>query len=164
MKILYTTDLHGRDLYYKTIWKKTQLHKVELVINGGDLLPKTNPVFKRQKGYIRYLERMYFPHWEKAGIHYICCPGNDDARIFDDDLAQACSRFDYIHFLKRHKIKIGDLYFINFDLVCDYPFGMKDRCRMDRQDFIFPDQTGPPSYTVKKPMEKPGKRLRIGFQ
>lgn len=150
LKILYTTDLHGSNLYYNMTFKKAMLHEVDLVINGGDLLPKIEPIFRRQKKYIRFLEKMYFPRWEKAGIYYIYCPGNDDARIFDDDLAQACSRFDFVHFLKRRKIEIRGLDFIDFDLVCDYPFGIKDRCRMDRQDFIFPDQTGPPSYTVKK--------------
>ncbi|WDP89304.1 MAG: metallophosphoesterase [Desulfobacter sp.] len=152
MKILYTTDLHGRDLYYNLIFKKAQCHEADLVINGGDLLPKVEPVFKRQQKYIKYLARTYFPRWEKAGIHYILCPGNDDARVFDDLLAEACSEFEYVHFLRPEgdMVSIGDLDFIGFNLVCDYPFGIKDRCRMDKEGFEFPPQRGTPSYTVAK--------------
>lgn len=158
MKILYTTDLHGSNHYYNMIFKKAQHHDVDLVINGGDLLPKTNPIFKQQKGYVRFLERMHFPRWEKAGIHYICCPGNDDARIFDPLLADACNKFEFVHFLSPvgDKVEIADpgtqrVYeFIAFNLVCDYPFGIKDRCRMDRQGFEFPPQRGTPAYTIER--------------
>ncbi len=38
MKILYTTDLHGRSQYYNLIWKAALQNKVDMVINGGDLL------------------------------------------------------------------------------------------------------------------------------
>ncbi len=121
MKILYTTDLHGSDYYYNQIWKKAQLHRVNLVINGGDLLPKTEPIFKRQQGCIKFFKRMYFPRWEKAGIHYILSPGNDDAKVFDDHLEEACQEFEYIHFLSPEGdlVEIEGIEFVGFNLVCD---------------------------------------------
>lgn len=150
MKILYTSDLHGTDHYYNTIWKKAQLHKVNVVVNGGDLLPKTNPVLKRQQGYIKYLGRTYFPRFEKAGIHYVFILGNDDCKVFDPEMIEICSKFEYVHLLQQSKIEINGFDFVGFDLVCDYPFGIKDRCRMDNPDFEFPEQRSTPGYAVKK--------------
>jgi Icc-related predicted phosphoesterase len=142
MKILYTTDLHGNKLYYREIFKKALTHSVDLVINGADLTPKLSPVFETQKSFIHYLKTRYFPLWENTGIHYICCPGNDDLQVYDDLLWKACFKFKNIHFLKRSKLELLGLEFIGFDLVCDYTFQLKDRCRMDNKNFIFPEQKG----------------------
>ncbi len=70
MKILYTTDLHGRDLYYTITYKKALEHEVDMIINGGDMLPKVEPVFERQKKYLKFFEKRYFKQLEKAQIHY----------------------------------------------------------------------------------------------
>jgi Icc-related predicted phosphoesterase len=147
MKILYTTDLHGNQHYYNLTWKKAVEHKVDMIINGGDLLPKINPIFKRQPRFIKNLERQYFPKIEKAGIHYLCCMGNDDLRIYDDQFDQACNQFEFIHNIAQRKFEIGGLEFIGMNYVSDYPFELKDRCRMDKKGFVFPIQNGPGCFS-----------------
>ena len=151
MKILYTTDLHGSDMYYSIIRKKALQHNVDMVINGGDMLPKRgNNIFRAQQKFIRYLEKDYFPRFEKAEIHYVCCLGNDDMRIYDQVFDNACSRFEFVHNIAQRKIEINGLEFIGMNYVADYPFGLKDRCRMDKKEFVFPIQRGTPSFSVEK--------------
>lgn len=150
MKILYTTDLHGRQHYYNQIWKKALEHKVDMIINGADMLPKTNPVFKQQLSFIKNLEKHYFPKIEKAKIHYLCTFGNDDLRIYDDFFDDVCSRFEYIHNIAGRCIEIDNIFFVGLGLCVDYPFGLKDRCLRDKEGFEFPEQRGNPAFSVKK--------------
>ncbi len=151
MKILYTTDLHGSQHYYNQIVKAAiKLHKVDMVINGGDMLPKTAPIFKNQPKFIKHLEKDYFPRFEKAGIQYLCCLGNDDLRIYDDLFDQACDKFENVHNIAGRLIEIGGLEFIGFNLVNDFPFELKDRVRMDSEGFVFPRQNGCGCFSVMK--------------
>lgn len=143
MKILYTTDLHGNDLYYDSIWKKAIELKVDMVINGADMLPKKRPINFLQKRFIEYLEQKYFPKFEKAGIYYLCCLGNDDLRVHDEVFTEVCSKFKYVHDIAQQKIQINGFEYIGFNMVADYPFQLKDRVRKDREDFVFPIQHGP---------------------
>ena len=142
MKILYTTDLHGRDAYYNVIQKEALKRKVDMVINGGDMLPKMDPLVKRQEKYINWLGKRYFPIFEKAGIHYLCCLGNDDLGIFDELFDEVCKNFEYVHNIAGRRVQIHEFEFIGFNLVADYPFPIKDRCRMDSREYIFPPQYG----------------------
>ena len=114
-----------------------------MVINGGDMLPKTGNPFVRQRKYINHLEKRYFPNFENDRIHYLCCLGNDDMRIFDQRFDEVCSRFEYVHNIAGRKIEINGLEFIGFNLVKDYRFEIKDRCRMDTRETDFPVQDGP---------------------
>jgi Icc-related predicted phosphoesterase len=149
MKILYTTDLHGNDIYYDSIWRKAKELKVDMVINGADMLPKTRPINFLQKRFIGFLKDEYFPRFEKARIHYLCCQGNDDLICHDELFDEVCSQFDFVHNIAMEKIEIPDprtqrvFEFIGFNLVADYPFELKDRCRKDKENFIFPIQNGP---------------------
>ena len=42
----------------------------------------------------------------------------------------------------QRKFKIGDFEFIGMNWVVDYPFRLKDRCRMDTDDYVFQEQFG----------------------
>lgn len=150
MKILYTTDLHGANHYYNLIWEKAKEYQVDMVINGADMLPKIKPIFKRQLKFMKFLENHYWPLFEKAGIHYLCCLGNDDLRIYDQAFDEVCDEFEFVHNIAQRKIQVADIEFIGFNLVADYPFELKDRCRMDHDDFVFPRQFGPGCFSSDK--------------
>ncbi len=143
MKILFTTDLHGNDKYYFSILSDAIKHQVDIVINGSDMLPKIGDPFVKQPHFIKRLEKRYFSSFEQEKIHYICCLGNDDLRVFDQEFDDACNRFEYVHNIPQRKIEIGGLEFIGFNLVKDYRFQLKDRCRMDSNESDFPKQNGP---------------------
>lgn len=138
MKILYTTDLHGDKRYYDLIWKYALEHQVEMVINGSDMLPKYTPAHWTQRKFIEWLQDEHFSAYEKVGIHYVCTLGNDDLRIHDQFFDEVCNQFEYVHNIAFRCIKIAGFEFIGFNLVPDYPFGLKDRCRKDKEAFIFP--------------------------
>jgi Icc-related predicted phosphoesterase len=148
MKILYTTDLHGNDIYYDIIWKKAKKYNVDMVINGADMLPKTRPIAFLQDRFLNFLESEYFPRFEREGIHYACCLGNDDLRINDDHFNEICNQFEFVYNLALKKNEIGGLEFIGYNNVPDYPFGLKDRCRKDQSSFIFPRQLGAARVSV----------------
>ncbi len=142
MRILFVTDLHGcKSKYDKVFRKATGLH-ADVVVNGGDMLPKDGNLF-RQDAFIRgYLSR-HFARFEAAGIPYLCCLGNDDLRIWDGLFQEICGRYRGVDDLAQRKVTIGDTAFVGMNWVADYPFTLKDRCRMDTRDFIFPTQFGP---------------------
>ncbi len=139
MKILYTTDLHGSTRNYTLIRKKAQFHQVDMIINGSDMLPKMEPVCFKQQKFIKFLQKQYWPPMENDGIHYLCTLGNDDLRIHDQLFDEACDGFDFIHNIAGRRIEIEGYEFIGFNLVPDYPFGLKDRCRMDTRETRFPN-------------------------
>jgi Icc-related predicted phosphoesterase len=150
LKILSTSDIHGDEYQYSLLKKEAQRHQADVVIIAGDLFPKLNPIFKRQPKFIKHLEKEYFPFWEKNKIHLVLYMGNDDLRIYDQMFDDVCSKFEFVHNLPRRKITICGHEVIGFDLVADYPFGLKDRCRMDKLNFVFPIQYGHPAYSTEK--------------
>jgi hypothetical protein len=103
---------------------------------NGDLFEQKSFITGFLKGYLRDCCR-------GAGIWFFGMPGNDDLRIFDDDFALACSsRGGAFDLSSMGKVNLGDHDVIGFNLVVDYPFRLKDRCRMDDAKYVFGRQLG----------------------
>ena len=112
-----------------------------MVINGGDMLPKDCDLH-RQGDFIQgYLDE-HFGRCEAAGIDYLCYLGNDDLRIFDALFEQTCAKFANVHDIAQRKVKLGGYEFVGMNWVVDYPFRLKDRCRMDTSSYVFQPQFG----------------------
>jgi Icc-related predicted phosphoesterase len=142
MKILFATDLHGEIWKYERLLKVARDFHADAVINGGDMLPKAGNLFEEQSGFITgYLEK-HFEQCAEIGICYLCYLGNDDLRIFDDLFKRACKKYRCIVNLAQRKYDIGKFEFIGMNWVVDYPFRLKDRCRMDTRDYVFQSQFG----------------------
>jgi Icc-related predicted phosphoesterase len=142
MRILFVADLHGCVWKYRKVLLKAQLFQVDVVINGGDMLPKNGNLFQ-QDVFIREFLSEHFEQFERAGLSYLCYLGNDDLRIWDDLFEATCRRYVGIYNLAQRKVTIGGTAFVGMNWVSDYPFTLKDRCRMDTADFVFPRQFGP---------------------
>jgi Icc-related predicted phosphoesterase len=140
MKLLYSTDLHGSKWKYETILKLAKSLNLDLVINGGDMFPLSN-LLAQDKFIIQYLDE-HFAKYHEAKIHYLCYPGNDDLQIFDNLLLTICENYDYVNSIPQRKVQIDGYEFIGFNYVLDYPFILKDRCRIDNTSFEFPRQLG----------------------
>ncbi|HAM52093.1 MAG TPA: phosphoesterase [Nitrospiraceae bacterium] len=141
MKIVYTTDLHGEIWKYDRLLKAASEFQADAVINGGDMLPKAGNLFDQDKFITGYLEK----HLEQAaelGISNLCYMGNDDLRIFDDLFERTCEKYHGVVNLAQRKYDIGTYEFIGMNWVVDYPFRLKDRCRMDTKDYAFQMQFG----------------------
>ena len=136
MKIIYVTDLHGDEQKNEQVYRVACEEKINIVINGGDLLPNTNSdeIFRLQSEFFKYLER-HFAGFEKKKIYYLCFLGNDDLRIYDERLVRLCQEFEYIKNIAQRKIEIDGHEFVGMNWVVDYPFRIKDRCRKDTKEY-----------------------------
>jgi Icc-related predicted phosphoesterase len=141
MKILYISDLHGDIYKYKQSLKIAEKAGAAMVINGGDMLPKSGSLFDQDEFITGFLEN-HFAQFEAKWIYYLCFPGNDDLRVFDALFDEVCSAFKYIGNIAQRKVDINGYSFIGMNWVCDYPFLLKDRCRMDSKQYAFPEQLG----------------------
>src|SRR5262249_428293 len=113
-----------------------------MVINGGDMLPKNGDPFF-QGDYISSALVPHFDRFEAAGIYYLCYLGNDDLRIFDELLDRICQSYRFVTTIAQTRLEIGGYEFIGMNWVVDYPFRLKDRCRMDTDNYVFQKQFGP---------------------
>jgi Icc-related predicted phosphoesterase len=141
MKVLFITDLHGCQWKYDRLFKLARNLQVNMVINGGDMLPNSEDLFSQGEFIISYLDD-HLAQFDSAGIYYLCCLGNDDLRIFDELLEATCSKYSRAVSVAQRKSRIGGLEFVGFNWVVDYPFRLKDRCRMDTKRYVFQEQLG----------------------
>ena len=141
MKILFVTDLHGCVWKYHRLLTVAQAFQADVVVNSGDMLPKDRDLFQ-QDTFITHDLQAHFDQFEEAGIFYLCYLGNDDLRIFDGLFEETCQEYEFIHNLAQRKITIENIEFIGMNWVVDYPFRLKDRCRMDTKNYTFQPQFG----------------------
>lgn len=142
MKILYVTDLHGYKWKYEQLLALSESFNVDVLINGGDMLPKRGDLLKQDQFIETFLDT-HFKMFEEHGIYYLSCLGNDDLMIFDDQFQQISDKYEHVINLAQKKVEITGYEFIGFNWVVDYPFQLKDRCRMDNERYAFQEQLGP---------------------
>lgn len=139
MKLLYVTDLHGCEWKFEQAFKAAKKFKADVFVNGGDMLPGGMELFEQDKFITNYLDN-HFERFDSEGIYYLCILGNDDLKIFDDVLEETCKKHSYAANLAQRKFKVGDFEFIGMNFVKDYPFLVKDRCRIDMKNHAFENQ------------------------
>ena len=143
MRIMYVTDLHGDERKYRKALDVARARDVEAVVNGGDMYPK-NIALEQQHAFITGFLDYHFTEYERSGIYYLCMPGNDDLAAFDEPFGSTCRAYTHVFNIAQRKVTLGGFEFVGFNLVADYPFGLKDRCRMDTARAEFPEQLGLP--------------------
>ena len=143
MKLLYVTDLHGIEWKYNEIFQVATSLKVNVVINGGDMLTFRGNLLHQDRFITGFLDD-YFSRFEAMKVYYLGFLGNDDLRIFDDLFQKTCDKYSYVVNIAQTRFQIkGSKYeFIGMNWVTDLPFGLKDRARKDTKDFKFPKQIG----------------------
>ena len=81
MKILYTSDLHGAIGFYKDIIEKTETEGIDVVLLGGDLLPRkgqTSESLEEQKRFIQETVRPFLEELKANAVKFGCILGNND--------------------------------------------------------------------------------------
>ncbi|MFX1389105.1 MAG: metallophosphoesterase [Promethearchaeota archaeon] len=143
MKLLYVTDIHGIEWKHNKIFEIADSLKIDLVINGGDILPFKGNLMNQDKFITGYLDD-YFKKFEEKEIYYIGLLGNDDLDIFDDLFQKTCEKYLHVANIAQRLFQIPDskYEFIGMNWVSDLPFGLKDRARRDSKDFKHPKQRG----------------------
>lgn len=140
MKILFVTDLHGSAGKYGMLLHAARHHGADAVINGGDMLPGGD-LFEGQREFITGCLSRHFLEFEREGIDYLCLLGNDDLRVHDAMFEETCSRYPHIWNIAHRKADVRGYEFIGMNMVADYPFRLKDRCRRDTAEHLFQRQT-----------------------
>jgi len=77
------SPLHGSRWKYDRLFGVARDFHADVVINGGDMLPKEGDLFTQDQFILDYLDA-HFDRFDRAGIYYLCYPGNDDLMIFDE--------------------------------------------------------------------------------
>ena len=149
MKILYVTDLHGADWKYDRIFEAAKTMKVDMVLNGGDMMPLRGNLLHQDRFIIDFLDE-YFSNFNSEKIYYITMLGNDDLQKFDDFFQKTCDKYKYIINIGNSIFEFNSYEFIGFFLVPDLPFALKDRARKDAKKFEFPKQFGKPVISTSK--------------
>lgn len=141
MRIVFTTDLHGHRWKYDRILEVALEYDAHIVINGGDMLPG-NIDLTRQGSFITNYFDKHLAQYESENIYYICIPGNDDLKRFDPLLDVTIEKYPLAANIAQNIVQIDKFEFIGMNLLADYPYRLKDRCRMDNHQFHFPEQYG----------------------
>ena len=142
MRLLYVTDLHGHEAKYRRVLELAREHRVEVVVNGGDMLPKCSDMHTDQARFLYKFLDPYFTEYDEAGIVHIGYLGNDDLRIFDEPFDDLCKRHRSAVNLAQDIHRLDEFAFIGLNWVDDYPFRLKDRCRLDTRDTSLGPQLG----------------------
>ena len=142
MRLLYVTDLHGHHAKYRRVLRIARAQLVDVVVNGGDMLPKAGDLHSEQA---EFLDRFLDPHlreYDTAGIQHVAYLGNDDLRIHDERFNEICCEHPMAANLAQTRLELGGVDVIGMNWVVDYPFRLKDRCRMDTAGYRFGTQFG----------------------
>lgn len=129
-KVLYTSDMHGNEAQFKTFVEYALETKPDVVIVGGELLPKGGykltedyPQMQRKFAKERLPELLKPLKEQKTPVYLM--PGNDDCSVNDDVLNDHILSFSNIDG-RRFPIP-GDLEIVGCSLVPFTPFAIKDR-------------------------------------
>ena len=132
MKVIYVTDLHGIKEKYEKVYEIAINSKSEIVICGGDMFPLVG--HRMQRKFILDYLHYYFKMYENEGIHFIFILGNDDYAYNDRLVDELLDGFYYIKNISNRMVQINGLFFVGMNYINDYPFELKDRCRVDTCD------------------------------
>ena len=127
MKILYVTDLHGDKLKYRKTLGIAIEKGIDIIINGGDMLPKQCNRHLEQPAFIEGFLKEYFKELQKNNIVYLAMLGNDDLSAVDGLFEKVCDEFENIYNIAGEKVNINGYEFIGMNHILDHPFGCKDR-------------------------------------
>jgi len=148
MNIMFCTDIHGSSERYKKI---LNIHKeFDLTIIGGDILPKnirSDSIHSVQRKFVTNFLPEYF---SKFKTDLIIDFANDDHYSNYNDFVNIVSKYNHIHRSHLNSTKINNITFTGMNFVPDYPFGLKDWCRKDNDEYIInPKQISIPCTSTK---------------
>ena len=155
MKILYVTDLHGDEKKYNKVLEIAIEENFDAIINGGDMLPKDDVFFYEQNKFINGFLTTYFNELKQANIQYYCMLGNDDMGIVDRIFNVVVAKYTNIHIINHEPAILSGskIQIFGINLVKDYPFRLKDRCRLDSSNDV------PNAHQIGTPLMSTGTDL-----
>lgn len=131
MKILHATDFHCHKEKYEMMIRVIEKHKPDLVSYGADILPKTGDVFWAQYDFITYWLREHLEKVSSMVKHVIIDFGNDDFGCNYSKFLRAIGELKNVYSLHMQSLDIDGYIFRGYNFVPDYPFRLKDWCKLD---------------------------------
>ncbi len=139
-----------------SILSVAERQQVDAVVVAGDLFPtdKGGNLIEIQKVFIETTFVTFCSLADKIKIPVLCCLGNDDLVCNEKLFNNIIFKHQYVRNVTRKKITLKGFEFIGFDLVVDYPFRLKDRCRLDNDDDVSPKLKNGAYITINGSWEK----------
>lgn len=158
MRILYTSDLHGRIDFYQEIISISKQQEIDTVILGGDLLPKEGRFIESLDIQMHFVQNrfrkflMALKHRVDASI--FCILGNDDwaATL---PLFRKIEADNLLHYLDGQIFQLSDeLMITGYPYVPPTPFSPKDFEKRDLRNDAPDSTTGFPAVSRSGSIEK----------
>ena len=155
MKILYTADLHGRYNLYKQLIELAEKEAVNIIIIGGDILPKDCPFEDSLKIQRQFIKETLYPMFTKfkeahPKVRIYTMMGNDDWAI-NMNLLKEMEKKGLIGLLHRRVHQLDEHFFImGYSCVPLTIFSIKDWERLDDKDQKLPKDTYLPCISTQK--------------
>ncbi|PXF61910.1 MAG: hypothetical protein C4B59_01395 [Candidatus Methanogaster sp.] len=115
MRVLFTTDLHGSRWKYDRLFEVAEEFHADVIINGGDMLPKNGEPFRQGEFITDHLDN-HFAQFNSVATYHLCYPGNDDLRIFDQLFEDTCNGYSNVFCLAQRKFELGGYEFVGMNL------------------------------------------------
>lgn len=134
-RFLYVTDLHGDSQAYAALPDLCAQHGLQVIVQGGDMLPKGRDMFAAQREFLRRELPECLDRCASKGITFFGLFGNDDLRgVHDIWLDLARSKPGVYDLAQQWHTLPGGFAIRGCSWVPDYRFGLKDWCLRDRPD------------------------------
>ncbi len=138
MKILYTTDIHGRTHCFDTVLERAAMAGATAIVYGGDLLPLGPDLFAVQREFLANWLPDYIRRCDDRGIALLATLGNMDLRGLDGMFWGVMKRAGNALSLLDESVEFGGYEFVGCAMTTDGPFSLKDRCLRDLPDSVSP--------------------------
>lgn len=148
LEFVYATDLHGDERKYSQVFKFAVANNIKLIHIGADLLPKGSSITSVQRRFVNGYLKEFYDRAVKNEIKILAFWGNDDLFSFKQRFKAYGELLDetpYTHDVWR---------FYAYPFVPDYPFGLKDACKLDHAGFVRPEQRGNPLTDINGQLTK----------
>ncbi len=131
-KILYTSDLHGNEGFYKRLLKKAEEENVDAIVIGGDLCPKgghsAEERVKIQKNFLEKFMIALFKEFKtrNKNTEFYVIMGNDDFRV-NLKILEKAEKNNILKSIHKKSAKLNkNLSIAGYSFVNPTPFRLKD--------------------------------------
>lgn len=139
LRLVYGTDFHGSVRHYDDILNFALEQNIKIIHLGSDILPKGYDILKRQKKFINSYLQDFYLKCSKNDIKVMAFFGNDDIYSRKKYFNKFASLLD------ENPVEIDGYEFKAYGYVQDYPFSLKTACKLDYNNWVFPEKyLGPP--------------------
>jgi Icc-related predicted phosphoesterase len=138
MKLLYTSDLHGHDPFYRELLALAESQNVQAIILGGDLFPRkghSDQSLANQKQYVRTSFRSFLQEIHNTSeMSLYCILGNDDF-AGTIPIMEELERENLLTFLHNQTVPLTEgIAITGYPFIPPTPFPVKDFEKQDKTE------------------------------